>query len=121
MPYRGTHLVSQGEQGVSGQNGFSSAENQMRSGLAAPQLGIVKIVVVQQSRGMKQLQGAGNGMIVIFVVPERPGEQHGEYRADTFAATADDVLGNIPDQPVQLIGLFVEKIIDSGKFPLKIS
>jgi hypothetical protein len=31
------------------------------------------------------------------------------------------VLGNVPDQPVELVGLFVEKVIDGGKFPLEIA
>ena len=78
--------VAAGEQGVSGQDGFRHAENPVRGGLAAPQIGVVQHVVVQQCRCMEEFHGGGEGVDIRLAIPEQTGDENGQKRAQSFAA-----------------------------------
>jgi hypothetical protein len=65
---------------------------------AAAQLGLVDDVVVQQRRGVDELDGGRELEALGSGEAERPREQQHQHRPDALAAGADDVVRDLVDQ-----------------------
>ncbi|MNC85374.1 hypothetical protein D3C83_09690 [compost metagenome] len=74
------------------------AEQRVGRGLPAPQAGFVHDVVVQQRRGMDELDHRGKLVAVRAAVAESARGEQQQHRAQALAPAANDVLRHLADQ-----------------------
>ncbi len=97
-PTRGHHLEGARVHEVADQHARLVAEDVVGGGAAAALLRAVDHVVVQQRRGVHELDEHRRfDMFVVADAAGAPGE-HAEQGAQALAAAADDVLGHLVDQ-----------------------
>ena len=118
-------LEGLGQQGVTGQDGDSFAEDLVVGGIAAPEVVIVhgRQVVVDQGIGVDHLHGAGGWQGPLRIAAHRlAGRQH-QDRPDPLAAGKDRVAHGLM-QAAGPFGLFgqvtVQRRVDAGTLFLEI-
>ena len=86
------------EQEVADQHRGLIAEHRIRRGQPAPQQALVHHVVVQQRRGMDELDAGGELHVPVAGVAAQPRRGEREQRAQPLAAGGDDVCRKLRDQ-----------------------
>ena len=92
------HLHGGGVDPVAEQNRPAVAPQPVDRRRAAPQRGVVDDVVVDQARGVDQLDDGGVGDLLLAVVAEHPRHQQQERRAHPLAAASRDVVAGAVDE-----------------------
>jgi hypothetical protein len=85
-------------QEVPDQHAGRIAEHRIGGAAAAPQLGRIDHVVVQQGRGVDEFDHRRQLPGVVPAMIERARGQQQQHRPQALAARADDVLGDLVDQ-----------------------
>ncbi len=107
-------FIGERQQGITRQNGLGASVHEVGRGPSPSQLGVIKVVVMQQRGRMQQFERTGNGVIIILFVTHGSGEKQSQHGPDALAAGTYDVFCDTFDKPIELVGLGVEETIDSG-------
>ena len=85
---------------VPGQDGRANTPYTVDRGLAAPGVGMVDHVVVEQSGGVQVLKGNGQLVDIIGCPVAEPGRQQAEQGSDPFAAAEAGIINDLGEQGV---------------------
>src|SRR5260221_9300018 len=85
-------------------------------GEAAAQIARIDDIVMQQSRGMDELDGGRQGDVTLAgAVTAEAGRRQGQHRAKPLAAGGDDVAGELRDERDGALHALEDEGIDAGK------
>jgi len=86
------------EQEIADQHAGGIAPDEIGGALAAAQIRAVDDIVVQQGRGMDELDRGGEQMVARAGIAEQPCAREREHRAHALAAARDEMAGERRDQ-----------------------
>ena len=86
------------EQEVADQHARGIAPDDVGGALAAPEARAVDDVVVEQGRGVDELDRGGELVVARAGIIEQPGAGQGQHRPHPLAAAGDQVAGELGDQ-----------------------